>query len=161
MDVTGEHLIRAAIDVGGLLPNARAALQRMGDEAFIAISGELDQSSLDSSQRVNALRALSLISASTENMPLRKDEVLERALTMSTSDDRVVRSAAVHVGIWTAAMLEDLGRPAPKERMGVVIRKAIRLGLDPAVVKLAQGFLRGEAPPVDIIEIEVRPPHST
>ena len=156
MDESGIRLVRAAIDVGRLTPSASFAFERLGDDGFNAITAELGGGHLTSQQQVNALRALALITK--EVIPFRKAEVLEQALLMATSHEQEVRSVAIHVAIWTAAMLDGLRKPVPRERMQAVVRQSMQLGLDPPVLTLAQGFLRGDGPPVEVIDVDVVPP---
>jgi hypothetical protein len=154
VDRRGRHLLRAVIDHGDLLPAASLEFQRLDDEAFEAIQAELDGSQLAPRQQTNALRGLSLLSK--EFLPHRKEEVLDRALALATTENREVRSAAVHMAIWTTYILEGLGRPSPRQRAQVVVRQAIDLGLDPEQARLAQGFLRNDPPDIDIIEVTVK-----
>ncbi len=147
------QVVRAAIDSGNLLPSARAVLERLGNEGFDAISEELNSGALSPNQEINALRALSLISK--EFAPDRKGDLLDHALRLAVSEQLTVRSAAVHMAIWTRQSLRALGKPIPDERIRSAVERALQLGLRDAQVALATGFMRNESPEVDIVELDI------
>ena len=153
MDTRQHRAVRVAIDVGTLLPAERGLVESSGDEGFDFVSTELMSRTLSSNQQVNALRALSLISR--QFAPHRKPDLLKHALLLCESDDVALRSAAVHMAIWTSYSLEALGTRGPLRPMRAVVRRSLERGLTDSVGALANRFLRHEPPDIDIVELEI------
>ena len=156
MELKQRQALRAAIDSGNLLPAVRAVVERSGDEGFDSIARELNSGTLSPRQEINALRAMSLISR--QFAPGRKSELLASALRLATSEDLAVRSAAVHMVIWTRQILRALGASIPEERVRSVVNHALQLGLLDAEEALANRYLRGEPLDVDVVELDVKIP---
>jgi hypothetical protein len=88
----------------------------------------------------------------------RKEEVFDQVLRHVASDSLIVRSAAVHMAIWTTFILERFpqramreenrpgAKPSLRERVQQIVRRALDRGLNAEVTELARRFLSNLPP---------------
>jgi hypothetical protein len=165
MDARGMEVVRSVINMSEIdpdepLPGIMLDLERLGDEAFDAIQGELNSGRLAPWQQINALRSLSYLTR--QQCLSRKEEVLDQVLRYIESDDRNVRSVATHMAIWSTFILERFphramrkenrpgANPSLRERIQHIVRRALGRGLDAEQAELARRFLNNLPPDPDI-----------
>ena len=131
-------------------PENDLVIEKMGDDAFDWILGELRAGALTPHERIRGLRLLARITR--QFCVGRKGELLDFALTLaqSSSTDRDVRSAAVHIAIMGARIARGLrdanmayGRSLQDIYVEVssAVRQAVEVGLTPEIEAFAKEFL--------------------
>lgn len=131
-------------------PEIDLEVERMGDEAFDWIAGELSTGSLAPSENVRGLRLLARL---TRQFCLRrKGELLDLVMTIAQSRTAHpdVRSTAAHIAIMNARIAKGLRDASAAYNRSVddveaqvsqAIRVALEIGLSPHIEAFAKEFL--------------------
>ena len=138
------------------------AIEKMGDEAFDWLLGEVRGGALTPSENVRALRLLARLTR--QFCVLRKGDLLGVTFALAEDPTAVteVRSTAVHIAIMEARIARSLEQAASAYRRSVqdvyaqvsrVVRRALEIGVLPEMEAFGREFLSAN---VDLRHVEER-----